>query len=115
MNSRTEPTWPHEEPPISRKAILKQFRRAVTAIANSKLTCLDVSIELQRNKDDRQGDNDLIFDITIFTLNEQERDVCSIRFYYFQRASRISVRLNQALTLIKANDFNKLKALSEEA
>jgi len=93
--------------------MLKRFRRAVTAIANTKLTDLHVNIELQQNNNNQAG-NDINFNITIFTLNKQENDNCSITFYHFQRASRISDQLKQTLTLIKANDFNKLNELSRE-
>jgi len=103
------------EPEASRKDMMKQFRRATTALGNMQLQGLQAELKLHLPQSNHGRAHGLIFDITIFNRSENRGEGphnCTIGLCDFRSNNRITALLNEALRMIKQGDYPALKELS---
>ena len=112
----TQYSEPHlGEPEASKKDIMKQFRRATTALANTTPSDLQTNLSLYLPESNHGSAHGLSFSITIFNRAKNRGEGsnnCAITFDSFYSNNRITALLNEALRLIKQGDYPALKELS---
>jgi len=99
---------------ITRKEMIKQYRKAANTLLKMKTGGLyvDLGIQLHGHPPRFKDKEEIRFDLTVF--NQNKDDNCTIDFYAFERTSKVTKRLDNALLHIKNNDFAALYELSRE-
>ena len=99
---------------ITRKEMIKQYRKAANTLLKIKTgeLCVKLALILTNPPLSYKDEEGIGFDLTIFNQNKDKN--CTINFHAFERTSKVTKRLDNALLHIKNNDFAALNPLSRE-